>query len=193
MLAVAVLNYDIAVVRLLLGYVVAVPAVLYGFVAAWDHRQLRASGDDTAPWEWAVLFPPAYLALRWARARRSRGSAGAVLGWGIAQLVVTCAFGTIAAAALIIAPVASAEATPVVPLGGVTGDYIVQVVESGWTDAGIVGSASCPEPAAQTPGTTIDCTGTIDGAPLVFTAQLGDYAAGEDAVTVTRWTTGTAG
>lgn len=85
------------------------------------------------------------------------------------------------------APAARAASTSV---GAVTAAEIVDLVQGGWTDAGASGTASCPEPAAQAPGTTVECSADYDGAPISFTATLGDVDAGEERVSVTSWVSG---
>lgn len=75
-------------------------------------------------------------------------------------------------------------------VGDVTASEIVELVESQWTDAGAAGTATCPEPAAQAPGTTVECSAEYDGAVIGFTATLGDVDAGEERVSVTSWVSG---
>ena len=70
----------------------------------------------------------------------------------------------------------------------VTASEIVDLVEAGWADAGQAGTVSCPEPTAQIPGTSVQCTAEFDGAVIAFTAVLGDVAAGDARVVIDSWT-----
>ena len=193
-LALALTSFDLAAFRIMLAYVVIAPAVLYTIVAAWDHRQLVASGHASAPrWEWAFIFPPIYLGLRWLRVTVPRQDMVAALGWAIAQFAVTAAFVVFAATALVASPGVSAGAVSAPEIGDVTASVVEQQVEQAWADGGDTGTAACAEPASQEPGTAISCTGVFAGGPIQFTAVIGDGGAGDGAFTISRWSNGIPG
>ncbi len=86
---------------------------------------------------------------------------------------------------------AAEPATSVVT--AVTGMEIADLVQAGWSDTEAAGTASCPDPTTQTPGTTVQCTAEYDGAAITFTAVLGDVTAGDARISIESWTSQTAG
>lgn len=201
MSALIVTTFDLTGVRLALVYVIAAPALLYGVIAAWDHRQLRASGHpNPTPWGWALLSPPVYLILRWATASTGgRDRMRNVFGWALAQAVVSLSLvlligvGIVASAA----PAADAAGVADAPIATVsvddtatllTGDGIENAVVAIWKDSGDTGTVSCPDGFSTSPGTTVTCQGVLEGQGLSFTIIVNEPVAGAMPWGFTSWT-----
>jgi len=69
---------------------VALPVVLYSALASQDTRQLESSGHlRTAPWIFALIAPPLFLAVRGVRVYRATGSAPwPLIVWTVVQVAV---------------------------------------------------------------------------------------------------------
>ena len=203
--ALIVSTFDLSGFRIALVYVVAAPALLYAIIAAWDHRQLRASGHpNPTPWGWALVFPPVYLILRWATATiGGNDRMRTVFGWALAQAVVTLSLvllivvGVVASAA----PSADAAAGPasvsdasIPPVSDdeaatqLTADGIENAVVDIWARSGATGTVSCPEGFSTEPGTVVTCRGALEGEPLSFTVIVTEVATGEIPWTFASWT-----
>lgn len=107
----------------------------------------------------------------------------------VASVVVVLMLVVIAGATLALLELPGQSAGAATPPSAISGSEIAESVQTQWVDAGSSGTAACADPAAQTPGTTVECTGVFDGAPIAFTATLGDTAAGGARFTITSWAT----
>jgi hypothetical protein len=69
---------------------VALPVILYSALASQDSRQLESSGHlRTAPWIFALIAPPLFLAVRGVRVHRATGSVPwPLVVWGVVQVAV---------------------------------------------------------------------------------------------------------
>ena len=207
--ALIVSTFDLSGFRIALVYVVAAPALLYAIIAAWDHRQLQASGHpNPTPWGWALVFPPVYLILRWATATTGGNDRmRTVFGWALAQAIVTLSLvllivvGVVASAA----PSADAAGDPasasasasdasVPPVSDddtatqLTADGIENAVVDIWARSGATGTVFCPEGFSTEPGTFVTCHGALEGEPLSFTVIVTEEATGEIPWTFASWT-----
>lgn len=203
MSALIVTTFDLSGFRIALVYVIAAPALLYAIIAAWDHRQLRATGHPSpTPWGWALLFPPVYLILRWATATNGgQDRVRTVFGWALAQAVVTLSLivlivvGVVASAA----PSADAAATSSAPVATVTADdsefvltstSIERAVVDIWAASGDTGTVSCPDGFSTDPGTVITCQGILEDETLSFTVVVTQPLDGQRPWEFSSWTSG---
>lgn len=69
---------------------VALPVILYSALAGQDTRQLESSGHlRTAPWIFALIAPPLFLAVRGVRVSRATGSPPwPLVVWAVVQVAV---------------------------------------------------------------------------------------------------------
>ncbi len=187
--------FDLEAMRLTLVFTLGAPAVLYAIIAAWDHRQLVASGHrDAAPWLWALAFPPVYLVIRWVRVnQRSLGPVRSMLAWILVQLGVMLGLVALTLVGILAAPANSAGAagldalTPAETARLLTAPGIEDRVERLWSETGMSGSAECPEFASTAVGERIVCTGTYDGKVVEFTVTTVDHVAGDLPWAITSW------
>lgn len=198
-LALVIITFDLPGIRTALYFVVAAPAPLYAIIAAWDHRQLSASGQIAIPWAVALVFPPAYLFLRWFRAvRRRRGrtrAAGAMFGRMFALVVVTAPLIVVLSIGVVISPELQADAAADVGISAeesarlLTADGIESAIRSDWAALGTRGSVDCPVVLVTVPGTEISCRATYELRPIVFTIVITEPGPGVRPWEVTSWTT----
>ena len=199
--ALIVTTFDLTGIRWALVYVIAAPAFLYGVIAAWDHRQLRASGhQNPTSWGWALLSPPVYLILRWATASTGeRDRRRHVFGWALTQAVVTLSLLLLVGVNIVIAaaPAADAAAVAIAPIATVsvddiatllTGDGVESAVVAIWKGAGDSGTVSCPDGFSTAPGTTVTCQGVLQWHGLSFTIMVNEPVAGAMPWGFTSWT-----
>ncbi|MEY2848162.1 MAG: hypothetical protein RI885_827 [Actinomycetota bacterium] len=182
--------------RIAFAIAVLVPGVVYAIVAAWDHRQLRQSGQAGAPaWIVAAIAPPVYLVLRWVRVfTDTPGRVRGIVAGSVVQIVATASLAVIAGAGTLALPASSADAAPTVDFTDSevaalsTTAGIEESIESEWMSLGSTGTATCPEVPSTEAGTDVVCSGEYEGQRIEFTVRFGDALPGMRPWDVVSWT-----